>query len=411
VRFLLVDSDSQYRKVLRYHLLTAWPDAHIDEHGADVGLGGNLSRDGMENLVQYDAVLLGFPRSREDGLAWLALLTGAANFPPVIVFADPSDEFLAVDSLKSGAESYFPKLKVTHVRLVEAINTALTRLGQITPDMAAHRFLSHGSNAYQMIRELHASQLASVYVARPASGRSDLQDRDVVLKVIRYVPDVGGEKLFDRFLQEYEIIAGVEHQNIVEIFDIGVADDHAFIAMEYLSEGTLAQRINKPLDPEFALSYTRQIASALRAVHGAGIQHRDLKPANIMFRSDATLALIDFGLAKQSALQLALTGNGQIFGTPYYMSPEQGHAEPTDARSDLYSLGCVFYEMLTGRRPFLAATAMGVIYKHAHAERPQFEGGLAHLQPVLTGLLAASPDERFASADALLEVLDRYATS
>jgi serine/threonine protein kinase len=238
-----------------------------------------------------------------------------------------------------------------------------------------------------------------------------LQDRDVVLKVIRYVPDVGGEKLFDRFLQEYEIIAGVEHQNIVEIFDIGVADDHAFIAMEYLSEGTLAQRINKPLDPEFALSYTRQIASALRAVHGAGIQHRDLKPANIMFRSDATLALIDFGLAKQSALQLALTGNGQIFGTPYYMSPEQGHAEPTDARSDLYSLGCVFYEMLTGRRPFLAATAMGVIYKHAHAERPQFEGDLAHLQPVLTGLLAASPDGRFASADALLEVLDRYATS
>src|SRR5690606_13548858 len=117
---------------------------------------------------------------------------------------------------------------------------------------------------------------------------------------------------------------------------------------------------NGALDVAAALDYTRQIASALAAIHEASVLHRDLKPANIMFRDDGTLALIDFGLAKSMALEAAITGTGQIFGTPYYMSPEQGHAEPTDRRSDIYSLGCIFYEMLTGARPFTASSPMGV---------------------------------------------------
>ncbi len=105
---------------------------------------------------------------------------------------------------------------------------------------------------------------------------------------------------------------------------------------------------SRPLEPATALGYARQIGGALQAIHGAGVLHRDLKPGNIMFRDDGSLALIDFGLAKQMRLHAAITGTGQIFGTPFYMSPEQGHAEPTDERSDLYSFGCILYEMLTG---------------------------------------------------------------
>ena len=142
----------------------------------------------------------------------------------------------------------------------------------------------------------------------------------------------------------------------------------------------------------------RQIAGALAAIHGAGILHRDLKPANIMFRDDGSLALIDFGLAKQMRLHAAITGTGQIFGTPYYMSPEQGHAEPTDERSDLYSLGCIFYEMLTGERPFTASSPMGVIYRHAHAPRPRLSRALTHFQPLLDRLLAVDRFERYQSA-------------
>jgi serine/threonine protein kinase len=105
-------------------------------------------------------------------------------------------------------------------------------------------------------------------------------------------------------------------------------------------------------------------------------------------------------------LHAAITGTGQIFGTPYYMSPEQGHAEPTDERSDLYSVGCILYEMLTGDRPFTASSPMGVIYRHAHAPRPRLVRGLTYFQPVLDRLLAVERLERFQSAAELLAALD-----
>jgi serine/threonine protein kinase len=175
--------------------------------------------------------------------------------------------------------------------------------------------------------------------------------------------------------------------------------------MEFLGAGSLAERLNEPLQPDIALRYATQIGGALAAVHEAGILHRDLKPANIMFREDGSLALIDFGLAKQVRLDTAITGTGQIFGTPYYMSPEQGHAEPTDQRSDIYSLGCIFYEMLTGERPFTASSPMGVIYRHAHAPRPRLALALTHLQPILDRMLAVERVGRFQTAREFLAEL------
>jgi serine/threonine protein kinase len=125
-----------------------------------------------------------------------------------------------------------------------------------------------------------------------------------------------------------------------------------------------------------------------------------------MFRDDDSIALIDFGLAKTMRLEAALTGKGQIFGTPYYMSPEQGHAEAVDARADLYSLGCVFFEMLTGYRPFTGPTAMGVIYQHANAARPRLNQALARFQPLLDKLMAVDPEARWQSAQSLLAGID-----
>ena len=122
-----------------------------------------------------------------------------------------------------------------------------------------------------------------------------------------------------------------------------------------------------------------QMASALQVVHEVGVLHRDLKPGNIMLRADGSLAIIDFGLAKHVDVPVDMTGTGEIFGTPYYMSPEQGHGQELDVRSDLYSLGVIFYEMLTRRKPYLAATPMGVIYLHAQRARARARGGAVHL--------------------------------
>ena len=125
------------------------------------------------------------------------------------------------------------------------------------------------------------------------------------------------------------------------------------------------------------------MAEALAAIHSVGVLHRDLKPGNVMLREDGTIVLIDFGLAKQIELDAEITATGEIFGTPYYMSPEQGHGREVDERTDIYSLGIILYEMLTGQKPFLAPTPMAVIYKHSHAPLPELPVPLRRWLPVL----------------------------
>ena len=125
-----------------------------------------------------------------------------------------------------------------------------------------------------------------------------------------------------------------------------------------------------------------------------------------MLREDGTIVLIDFGLAKQVELDAEITATGEIFGTPYYMSPEQGHGREVDERSDIYSLGIIFYEMLTGQKPFLAPTPMAVIYKHSHAPLPELPLPVRHWTPVLQGMLAKNPVDRYASARAVVAAVD-----
>ncbi|HUF71341.1 MAG TPA: protein kinase [Gammaproteobacteria bacterium] len=392
MRFCLIDSDASFRKKLRYHLEVEWPDADIVEFEfatAAVPSPGTLS--------DCDATLVGCPQHGHEGFAGLERLFDRSFFPPAVLFAARGDEFLAVDALKAGAASYFPKDHVQHRRLIDTLREVLgAERGAAGPALVG----THGQ--YRFVRELHSTDIATVYLAE----RIDNGDEQLAIKLIRYVPDTGGERLFDRFLQEYEIIARIDHPNVVRISDLGVADDHAFIAMEYLASGRLSDRLGTALPPPIAIEYLAQIASALDAVHGMGILHRDLKPANIMFRADDSIALIDFGLAKWMQLEAALTGKGQIFGTPYYMSPEQGHAETTDERADLYSLGCIFYEMLTGKRPFTSSSAMGIIYRHANSLRPDLDPSLLAYQPLLDRLMAVAPADRFQSAAKLLDAIE-----
>jgi DNA-binding NarL/FixJ family response regulator len=400
MRVLIIDDLPDYRRSLRYHIEVQWPDAFVDE----VDPAATTLTQVVRDIPGYDIVMLGHPLKGETKFAWLEGLRKAARCPPVILFAEPSDEFLAVDALKAGAASYFPKGRVTHQRLVDTLRSALpSGPGIPTPADLIGKVRRGTAHNYEIVKPLHSNAFASVYLAR-----ADHDGRMLVCKVLRHVPDAGGESLFDRFLQEYEIIAGIEHPNVVRIYDLGVADDHAYIAMEYLPAGSLRERIDRPMETGRAIAYTRQIAGALQAIHDVGVLHRDLKPGNIMFRDDDSLALIDFGLAKYLDLQGAITGIGQIFGTPYYMSPEQGHADPTDHRSDIYSLGCIVYEMLTGERPFVGASAMSVLYKHANAPRPKLARGLERLQAPLDRMLAIRPEERYQSADELIEDLAMF---
>jgi serine/threonine protein kinase len=226
--------------------------------------------------------------------------------------------------------------------------------------------------------------------------------RNVVLKVMSRGTSSREMDDADRFQREYEIISSIAHRNIAEIYDFGTLPDHKYLAMEYIPCGDLRDRLRNPMSIDESLYYLRTIAEALRVIHVFGILHRDLKPANVMLREDNSPVLIDFGLARRSVEDASTTGIGQVLGSPYYISPEQSQGQKVDARTDLYSLGVMFYEMLTGQRPYSGRTAMAIMAQHARSPVPTLPNNVAMQQPLINRLMAKRPEERCASAEELL---------
>lgn len=248
---------------------------------------------------------------------------------------------------------------------------------------------------YTLLDTLGDSPRATVYLAHSAA-----LDQQVALKV-SCVTD-GEEPLFSR---EFQAVGGLRHPGIIDIYDYGMCDGREFIAMEYFPCGDLKAHLQNPLPEHAALRYLQLVAVALTAVHQQGILHRDLKPPNIMLREDGQIVLIDFGISKHIGHGTRSTAVGVLRGSPYYMSPEQALGQDLDARSDLYSLGVIFYEMLTGARPYSGTTAIEILQQHVSAPVPQMSPALAPYQSLLEGMMAKSPAARFSSAAALLEAL------
>jgi serine/threonine protein kinase len=180
--------------------------------------------------------------------------------------------------------------------------------------------------------------------------------------------------------------------------------------MEYFSGGSLTDLLAAGVSARQALSLLAQAASALREIHGRGILHRDIKPANLMVRSDGAIALADFGIAKRLGGEFNRTRHGELYGTPYYISPEQIGGIPATARSDIYSLGIIFYEMLMRERPFDAESVSELIALHIKAPRPRLPENLAEYQGLLDRMLAVDPRDRFEDAEELLEAIDEVWT-
>jgi beta-lactam-binding protein with PASTA domain len=264
-------------------------------------------------------------------------------------------------------------------------------------------------NRYRLVRPLGNGGMAEVYLAH-----DNILDRDVALKVMstRYASD---EEFVERFKREAQSAAALSHPNIVSIFDRGASEDGTYyIAMEYLPGGTLKDRIMRKgaLPPRTAAAVALQIAEALRAAHERGVIHRDIKPHNILITESGDVKVTDFGIARAAASS-TMTRTGSILGTAHYISPEQAMGEPVGSASDLYSLGIVLYEMLTGVMPYDADTPLGIAMKHVNGRLippkeidPSIPAGI---DAITVRLLAKDPADRYASDADLIEDLERAA--
>jgi serine/threonine protein kinase len=256
---------------------------------------------------------------------------------------------------------------------------------------------------YKFLHTIARSPKSEIHVAYSAE-----LGHNVAVKVLRTGPlssaDAGEEERFER---ERQLLMRIKHPAIVDVYDWGHGDDFRYIVTEYFPSGSLELRIRNLMTVKDSVDIFLQMVAALVVVHSAGLCHRDLKPANVMMRQDGRIVLIDFGLAKHLDSAIHLTNAGEVRGSPYYISPEQAEGAAVDQRSDIYSLGVMFYEMLTGHRPFRGSSVIAIIQSHRNDPIPTLPPELAHFQRLIDGLLAKDPNERFPTASSALAELAR----
>jgi serine/threonine-protein kinase PpkA len=255
-------------------------------------------------------------------------------------------------------------------------------------------------DAYEIIDVVGAGGMGEVYRARDTR-----LNRDVAIKVLPEHLAVDPDALA-RFEREAQAVAALSHPNILAIHDFGRHGDVTYAVTELLEGETLRVRLTGgALPTRRALEYAIQIVGGIAAAHERGIVHRDLKPENILVRDDGIVALTDFGIAKHVGMLITDTGAGDVVGTPYYLSPEQAMGNRVDARADLYSLGVMLFEMLTGTKPYHAESARELLRKHVEEPVPELPAALQWCQPLLDRLMAKEPQQRCESASRLLEEL------
>ncbi len=417
MKIIIVDDSKEFMTLTRRQLARAMPDIEVTEYDPEQQ---GQPHDDFDWSI-YDILLLDYYLgSNETAFDWLTRYRSAVGFPPVIVMTAVGDEYVAAKAIKLGAAEFIRKADITPARLSALVADVVQEHAPLQPDpdktinrklendalifRGIHRppanLTPDGTEiGYRFVRLIGQGATSRVYLAERASDRVTL-----VLKIID-VTMIKDSQVLQRFVREAELIAKVDSPYVVRFLEQGFTDNYGYIAMEFFTRGDLKQRIEHGVSTDDAINYSIHIAQGLRAIHSVGIVHRDLKPGNIMFRSDDSLALADFGISRRLDETSELTKHGSMLGTPNYISPEQALGRTVGHSSDLYSAGVILYEMLTARKPFRAENSTGLIYQHVHAPIPRLPDTLRRFQPIIDMLLAKEPTERFATANGLVDAL------
>jgi serine/threonine-protein kinase PpkA len=401
-RFLVVHDELELRLKLADLVRECWPQATVDTCTRASARGTSPERDEPYQALLAVIDFAGIPSGGDDPVEVLEKLRQQAGTVPIVVIASGGDERAAVRALRAGATDYWPLHALNAADLGTALRDAVR-----AQTMRRERRSSSGSESvfevpgYRLVKRIAQSTRAIVYLAH-----SEAMPQPVALKIqpIRGAEDVSsGDR--DRFLRECQLLSQLNNRAVADVYDYGVTQRCFYLAMEYFPCGSLRERLRNPLTQEESLSYTLQIAVALKVLHKTGVFHRDLKPSNLMLTEDNRLVLIDFGLARSSLLRIDVTSPNERVGTPYYMSPEQIEGHEPDERCDLYSLGVILFEMLAGAVPYAGHTVREILDQHRTAALPQLPERAARYQPLVNRLLAKSPAERFGTADQLIDAM------
>ena len=393
---LVVEDDEIVREVIARTLRARQFEVTVAPSGEDALA---LIRSRAFDMILSDVNMPGM-----DGFSFIrsVRMTPTLGQPEVIFISSTDDRAFFKRAMNVGACDFLIK-PFSGAELGEAVTSRLADRGNRMGMHAAVGLGLKGESGsallvpgYETVRTLGEGASSKVLLAK------HLHTGDQHALKLARLPDRSGEQreVINRFLTEYSMLVRISHRNVARVFEHGLVENYLYIGMEYLPGGDLRLDIDAGMAPKRAQKYAEQIAAALGAIHGAGIIHRDLKPANILMRMTGEAVLADFGIAKQIGSGLALTQNNIALGTPYYMSPEQATASPLDVRSDLYALGVLLFEMLTGRPPYLAPTSVEIMAMHVNAAVPMLPEKFAPFQPVLRRLPAKEPGDRYTSAEA-----------
>jgi len=404
IRVLVIDDDEDLRNLLGHYLRQEWPDAQVEDYDPLVREMPGASFE----LARYDVIILDYMLGRGDGLEWLQALKRRADCPPVIFLTAAGNEIIAVRAMKLGADDYQRKQELTRERLVLSVRelTQDEAARTLSPSLAA-RMEGHSLGArlqipgIRVLRLIGEGGMSRVYLAS-----RERDDEPLVVKILR--SDIASDRTaLARFMEEFALVERIRTRHVAHIYGHGTADGHAYIVMEFFDGGDLNKRLDgRPMNSEEALRIFQQLMFALGDIHERGILHRDLKPQNLMFRADGSLAIVDFGIAKHIDA-IDRTGQGEIVGTPRYMSPEQVQGRALDLRTDIYSAGVLLYQMLTGEHLFAGQTAVEVALHHLNTAPPLLPEKLEGYQRLLDKLVEKDRDARFRNADEVIGFLAR----
>jgi class 3 adenylate cyclase/predicted Ser/Thr protein kinase len=337
-------------------------------------------------------------QTRRRALIGADWLKQPVNVAEVVVVRDDDDEEIVVT--KSG------KMLETTLEMGQG-----TRSGRYPAFDPEHHAVVDGVHSadfpaipgYRCLRPVGKGGMSRVFLVERLRDGAQL-----ALKFADGSVSEDSEMLY-RFVEEYGLLEQLHHPNVLQIYDQGVTDDVLFIVMEYLPGGTLKQQIEKKgMDPDRAWSVLREMVQALVEVHRMGIIHRDIKPENIMLRNDGTAVLGDFGVARRIYKAHRHGQIEYIVGTPYFMSPEQALGDAEDESTDIYSMGAVFFNMLTGEKPYKGESLEEIVQQHLHAPVPKLPARYHHLQFILDRMMSKDRDRRYSAAE-LLDVLGESA--